>query len=48
MHGGVHPRVQIRYLGALIKVVDVMKYLGSMFSGIQKKSSSIENLALAA
>ena len=42
------PNIQIRYLGVLIKVVDGIKYLGLIFSGINKKSPNIENLALAA
>ena len=42
------PNIQIRYLGVLIKVVDAIKYLGLIFSGIKKNSPNIENLALAA
>ena len=42
------PNIQIRYLRVLNKVVDGIKYLGLIFSGINKKSLYIENLALAA
>ena len=42
------PNIQVRYLGVLIKVVDAIQYLGLIFSGIQKNSPNIENLALAA
>ena len=42
------PNIQVRYLGVLIKVVDAIKYLGLIFSGIQKNSPNIENLALVA
>ena len=41
------PNIQIRYLGVLIKVVDGIKYLGLIFSGIQTNSPNIEILALA-
>ena len=32
------PNIQIRYLGVLIKIVDAIKYLGLIFSGIQTNS----------
>ena len=41
------PNIQVRYLGVLIKVVDAVKYLGLIFSGIQTNSPNIEILALA-